>query len=106
MHHGGAGTTGAAVSAGRPQVIWPFGVDQLFWARRMTGLGVAPPARPVRALSGPGLAAALDRVLGDPRLAAAARDLGDRVRAEDGCGAAVARLERLIAGTAREAVPA
>ena len=105
MHHGGAGTTGAAVTAGRPQVIWPFGVDQHFWARRMTGLGVAPPARPVRALTGPALAAALGQALGDPRLAAAARDLGDRVRAEDGCGAAVARLERLTAG-ARLAVPA
>ena len=105
VHHGGAGTTGAAVTAGRPQVIWPFGVDQHFWARRMTGLGVAPPARPVRALTGPALAAALGQALGDPRLAAAARDLGDRVRAEDGCGAAVAWLERLTAG-APLAVPA
>src|SRR5580693_3212400 len=105
VHHGGAGTTGSAVTAGRPQVIWPFGVDQHFWARRMTGLGVAPPARPVRALTGPALAAALGQALGDPRLAAAARDLGDRVRAEDGCGAAVARIERLTAG-ARRAVPA
>ena len=105
VHHGGAGTTGAAVTAGRPQVIWPFGVDQRFWARRMTGLGVAPPARPVRALTGPALAEALGQALGDPRLAATARDLGDRVRAEDGCGAAVARLERLTAG-ARLAVPA
>ena len=105
VHHGGAGTTGAAVTAGRPQVIWPFGVDQHFWARRMTLLGVAPAARPVRALTGPALAAALGQALGDPRLAVAARDLGDRVRAEDGCGAAVARLERLTAG-ARTAVPA
>jgi len=105
VHHGGAGTTGAAVTAGRPQVIWPFGVDQHFWAGRMTRLGVAPAARPVRALTGAALAAALGQALGDPRLAAAARDLGDRVRAEDGCGAAVARLERLTAG-ARTAVPA
>jgi sterol 3beta-glucosyltransferase len=105
VHHGGAGTTGAAVTAGRPQVIWPFGVDQHFWARRMTRLGVAPAARPVRALTGAALAAALGQALGDPRLAAAARDLGDRVRAEDGRGAAVARLERLTAG-ARTAVPA
>jgi sterol 3beta-glucosyltransferase len=95
VHHGGAGTTGAAVAAGRPQVIWPFGVDQHFWARRMTGLGVAPSARPVRALTGPALAAALDQALGDRRLAAAAAELGQRVRAEDGCGTAVAQLEAL-----------
>ncbi len=105
VHHGGAGTTGAAVTAGRPQVIWPFGVDQIFWARRMTGLGVAPPARPVRALTGPALAAALERALGDPRFAAAAGQLGDRVRAEDGCAAAISWLEQLTAG-ARTAVPA
>ena len=105
VHHGGAGTTGAAVVAGRPQVIWPFGVDQHFWARRMTGLGVAPPSRPGRALTGPALAAALDQALGDQRLAAAAAELGRRVRAEDGCGAAVARLGQLTAA-ARPAVPA
>jgi sterol 3beta-glucosyltransferase len=99
VHHGGAGTTGAAVAAGRPQVIWPFGVDQHFWARRMTSLGVAPPARPVRALTGRTLAAALDQALGDPRLAAASADLGRRVRAEDGCGAAIAHLEYLAAGS-------
>jgi len=98
VHHGGAGTTGAAVTAGRPQVIWPFGVDQHFWACRMAGLGVAPPPRPVRALTGPALAAALDQALGDRRLAATAAGPGQRVRAEDGCGTAIARLERLAAG--------
>jgi sterol 3beta-glucosyltransferase len=99
VHHGGAGTTGAAVVAGRPQVIWPFGVDQHFWARRMTGLGVAPPARPVRALTGPALAAALDHALGDQRLADTAAELGRRVRTEDGCGAAIARLGQLTTGS-------
>jgi sterol 3beta-glucosyltransferase len=96
VHHGGAGTAGAAVLAGRPQVIWPFGVDQHFWSRRMTSLGVAPPARPVRALTGRTLAAALDRALGDPRIAAQAAGLSSRVRAEDGPGQAVARLEDVI----------
>ena len=105
VHHGGAGTTGAAAAAGRPQVIWPFGIDQRFWARRMTGLGVAPPARPVRALTGRTLAAALDRALGDPALSARAHALGALVRAEDGCGAAVARLEQIIADP-RQAVTA
>ena len=78
VHHGGAGTTGAAVAAGRPQVIWPFGVDQPFWARRMADLGVAAPARPVRALTGRTLAAALGRVLGDEQMRARAAELGRR----------------------------
>lgn len=98
VHHGGAGTTGAAAMAGWPQVIWPFGVDQHFWSRRMAELGVAPPARPVRALTGRSLAAALERALGDPRLGRAAAGVGARVRAEDGCGVAVGLLESVAAG--------
>jgi sterol 3beta-glucosyltransferase len=105
VHHGGAGTTGAAVAAGRPQVIWPFGVDQPFWSRRMADLGVAPPARPVRALTGRTLAAALGRVLGDEQMRARAAELGRRVRAEDGCGRAVGLLAEITAGTPL-AVPA
>jgi sterol 3beta-glucosyltransferase len=100
VHHGGAGTTGTAVAAGRPQVIWPFGVDQHFWASRMTSLGVAVPARPVRALTGGRLAQAVAHAIGDRRVNDLARDLGARVRAEDGLGQAVAHLERLGRGTA------
>jgi sterol 3beta-glucosyltransferase len=93
VHHGGAGTAAAAVLAGRPQIIWPFGVDQHFWARRLTSLGVAPQALPVRALDGRTLAAAVNRVLGDREMASRAAGLGACVRAEDGLGQAVARLE-------------
>ena len=99
VHHGGAGTTGAAVAAGRPQVIWPFGADQHFWASRMTSLGVAVPASPARALSGTGLAAAVAQGIGDRSVSDRARDLAARVRAEDGLGQAVAHLERLGRGT-------
>jgi sterol 3beta-glucosyltransferase len=99
VHHGGAGTAGAAVAAGRPQVIWPFGVDQHFWADRMTSLGVAVPASPVRALSGSGLAAAVAQAIGDRSVSDRARDLAARVRADDGLGQAVAHLERLGRGT-------
>ncbi len=98
VHHGGAGTAGAAAAAGKPQVIWPFGVDQHFWSGRLADLGVAPRALPVRALTGSTLAAALDRALGDPQLARRAARLGSRIRAEDGPGAAVSRLEQVRAG--------
>jgi sterol 3beta-glucosyltransferase len=108
VHHGGAGTTGAAVVAGRPQVIWPFGIDQHFWAGRMADLGVAVPARPVRELTGQTLAHAVDRATNDDVLAARAIELAHRVAAEDGTGTAVAHLERVtgITDGARTAVPA
>jgi sterol 3beta-glucosyltransferase len=99
VHHGGAGTTAAALYAGKPQVIWPFGVDQPFWARRMASLGVAPPSRPVHELTGPALTAVLGRALGDPGMAARSAALADLLRAEDGTGQAVSRLEDVVTGT-------
>jgi sterol 3beta-glucosyltransferase len=98
VHHGGAGTVAAAVMSGRPQVIWPFGIDQPFWSRRMASLGVAPPARPARALTGASFATALNRALGDRQMAARAAELGARVRAEDGLGQAISRLESVLTG--------
>src|SRR6202020_2190873 len=44
VHHGGAGTTAAAVRAGIPSLIMPFFGDQPFWANCLNQLGVAPPA--------------------------------------------------------------
>ena len=47
VHHGGAGTTTAAVRAGRAQVIIPHNYDQFYWAHRMhqLGVGVSGPTR-------------------------------------------------------------
>ncbi|EEF33770.1 conserved hypothetical protein [Ricinus communis] len=42
IHHGGSGSTAAALYAGIPQVICPFMLDQFYWAERMYWLGVAP----------------------------------------------------------------
>ncbi|KAI3445661.1 hypothetical protein Pfo_002326 [Paulownia fortunei] len=42
IHHGGSGSTAAALNAGIPQIICPFILDQFYWAERMFWLGVAP----------------------------------------------------------------
>ncbi|XP_021757999.1 sterol 3-beta-glucosyltransferase UGT80B1-like isoform X1 [Chenopodium quinoa] len=42
IHHGGSGSTAAALTAGIPQVVCPFMLDQFYWAERMFWLGVAP----------------------------------------------------------------
>ena len=39
VHHGGAGTTAAALSAGVPSVVVPHFGDQWFWAERVRQLG-------------------------------------------------------------------
>lgn len=93
VHHGGAGTTAAAVLAGVPSVVVPFFADQFFWGRRVTGLGVgaATPARD--RVTADVLTEALRTALGR---APSARALAGRVAAEDGPGTAVTVLERLI----------
>ncbi|TBT84017.1 glycosyltransferase [Propioniciclava sinopodophylli] len=42
VHHGGAGTTHAALAAGVPQAMVPFGVDQPYHAWRVHRLGLGP----------------------------------------------------------------
>jgi UDP:flavonoid glycosyltransferase YjiC (YdhE family) len=93
VHHGGAGTTGASLRAGKPSVVVPFIFDQPFWAWRLNKVGVAPKAIPIGKLTAERLSNALQDSLGGP-MQIRARDLGEKVRAEDGLGAAVAAIER------------
>lgn len=94
VHHGGAGTTGAALAAGRPQVVCPFMFDQPFFGRRLFALGVAPPPQPLRELTADGLARAIGAAV-EGTVPNRAKELGELVRAEDGTGHAVKVLEGL-----------
>ena len=40
VHHGGAGTTSAALRAGKPAVVCSVGSDQPFWGAQLERLGV------------------------------------------------------------------
>ncbi|GAU70182.1 putative glycosyltransferase [Streptomyces sp. NBRC 110611] len=97
VHHGGAGTTAAALAAGRPQVVCPFGFDQPFWARRMRACGVAPPPLPQHRLTAERLAVAVDRAVRDTGMAQRAEHLGVLTRAQDGVAEAVEVLENMVA---------
>jgi sterol 3beta-glucosyltransferase len=92
VHHGGAGTTAAAVRAGIPSVIVPFYGDQPFWARCLQREGAAPPALDRKQLSAEALASAIGSALQEPMRRSAAV-LGAQVRAEDGVSAALHRLQ-------------
>jgi sterol 3beta-glucosyltransferase len=92
VHHGGAGTTAAAVRAGIPSVIVPFYGDQPFWARCLQREGVAPPALDRKSLTSEALASAIASALQQPVRRSAA-ELGERVRAEDGVGTALRCLQ-------------
>jgi sterol 3beta-glucosyltransferase len=98
VHHGGAGTTAAALRAGKPSVVVPFFADQPYWARRLARLGVATRPVPKRKLTAPRLAAALQDVRATPAFARAADALGAKIRAENGAASAARRaLHYLIA---------
>jgi len=103
VHHGGAGTTGAAVRAGKPSIVTPFIVDQFAWARTLCARGIAPEPLPHRKLTADALAAAITTALGDADMRRRAAKIGERVRAEDGVGRAVAVIERVGTQSERRA---
>lgn len=98
VHHGGPGTFGAALHAGRPQLCCPFGMDQPFWARRAEALGVAPPSLSLSRFSTRAWEARLDALLGDERHADAARHVSQRLASENGVARAVEAVEGLVPG--------
>jgi sterol 3beta-glucosyltransferase len=96
VHHGGAGTTAAALRAGVPSVAVPFHGDQPFWARLTEKLGVGTKPIPRRKLTVPRLAAAIEEALTSESLRRNAAELGKRVQAEDGVAHAVQIIERAM----------
>lgn len=95
VHHGGSGTTGAALAAGRPQVVCPYIVSQRYFATRMHSIGVAPPPLPQSTIDASGLSDAIRRAVDDPALSQQASQVGRAVRAEGGVAEAVRILEGL-----------
>jgi sterol 3beta-glucosyltransferase len=74
-------------------VVCPFAVDQPFWGARVQALGAGPAPLPQRRLDAARLADAIRAAVHDPALRAAAQRLSAAIRAEDGVGAAIARIE-------------
>ncbi len=96
VHHGGAGTTGAALRAGKPSVVIPFYSDQPFWGQRVHALGAGPKPIPARRLSRQRLAAAMNQALSEPAMQQHAAALGVCIRSEDGIGRAVAVVDAAL----------
>jgi sterol 3beta-glucosyltransferase len=97
VHHGGAGTTGAALRAGRPSVVVPLAADQGFWARRVHRLGVSPPPLSARRFTAQALAAAIRIATGDPAIQRRATEIEGKIEAEDGVACAVGEIARAMA---------
>jgi sterol 3beta-glucosyltransferase len=92
VHHGGAGTTAAALRAGVPALVVPFIADQRFWGQRLTALGAGLGPLPRRQLQPEPLASALRALVENPAYGARAAKISEQLSREDGVARAVAAL--------------
>ncbi|HET8681218.1 MAG TPA: glycosyltransferase [Micromonosporaceae bacterium] len=95
IHHGGAGTTAAGLTAGRPTWVYSFYSDQPYWGTRVTRLGAGGHSRFVD-LDADRLTESL-RQLGRDDVRQRAAALGERLRREDGLARAVREIAHVPA---------
>lgn len=96
VHHGGSGTTGAALRAGVPSIIIPYFGDQQFWGQRVHAVGVGTEPIPRATLTVEKLTAAITQAVEDQEMRRRAANLGERVRSEDGVARAVEVIEQVF----------
>lgn len=98
IHHGGAGTTAAALRAGVPNTVVSHMADQPYWGRRVYELGVG--ARYIRRhkLNIERLADAITAMTGSPTMRENAAALGAAIRQEEGVKNAVGVFKALLSG--------
>ena len=93
VHHGGAGTTAAAMAAGKPSVIVPFFGDQFFWGAMVQKAGAGSKPIPGKELTAAVLAAAINEVL-QPVVLDRAEVLGTLIDGENGVVSGCASLHQ------------
>ncbi|MBA3414198.1 MAG: glycosyltransferase family 1 protein [Chloroflexia bacterium] len=103
VHQGGIGTLAQTLRAGIPMIVVPFAHDQPDNAARMVRLGVGSRIERNH-YTVEAVVTALHDILGDPIRRRRARELGQRIRMEDGAAVAAAAIDRIIGS--RGAMPA
>lgn len=98
IHHGGSGTTHSTCRAGIPGVIVPFAGDQFFWGARLRRAGVMQHVLAGKSITSVQLRDAIAHASSADAKAHAAQ-LGERMRHEHGCRAAVGLVERYAVGS-------
>lgn len=97
IHHGGAGTTAAALRACRPSWIIPHMSDQPYWGRRVAELGAGLPPVPLHKLTPRGFSKGI-RLLLDPdryeTLSTGARRVGEAIQKEKGVENGVVAIQK------------
>jgi len=83
VHHGGAGTTAAGITAGKPTVVVPFFGDQPFWGAMVARAGAGPDPLPHKELTGQKLADAITFCL-KPESQEKAHEMAAKIAKETG----------------------
>jgi UDP:flavonoid glycosyltransferase YjiC (YdhE family) len=96
IHHGGAGTTAAALRAGVPSVIIPFSGDQPFWGDRVWKLGIGTAPIHHTQLNTQRLTAAIASITGNDDIQKRAHAIGEKIRSENGVARAVEAFQRFV----------
>lgn len=95
VHHGGAGTTAAGITAGRPTVIVPFFGDQPFLGAMVARAGAGPSPIPHKQLTSENLADAINFCL-MPETQQHAKDLASKIAAERGSETAAQSFHQFL----------
>ena len=83
VHHGGAGTTAAGITAGRPTLVVPFFGDQPFWGAMVHRAGAGPEPIPHKQLTADNLAEGI-KVCLKPESQNKAQELAAKIAEERG----------------------
>jgi sterol 3beta-glucosyltransferase/vancomycin aglycone glucosyltransferase len=96
VHHGGAGTTQAALLAGRPSIVVAHVSDQFFWGAELERLKVGGRTLKRKGLEATQLAAGIADALAIPALATNAIEIGQRMSLECGVTRAAELIEQRL----------
>lgn len=96
IHHGGSGTTAAALRAGVPQVLVPLILDQYHHAQRLYEGGLAPRPVPMEKITAPQLARAIREAVAIPQ--ARRQAVAARLQASRGHDAIADRIVAMASG--------
>jgi UDP:flavonoid glycosyltransferase YjiC (YdhE family) len=95
VHHGGGGTIGQILRAGKPSLTVPFGLDQPDHAMRLYRMGVARYI-PRRQYSAPRAVKEIEALLKNEEYAHRAQTIATQVQREDGPRTAADAIERVL----------
>lgn len=96
VYHGGAGTTAAGLRAGVPAVVVPHMQDQPYWGQQLYKLGVGPKPIPFKKLTAENLMQAITLAVCTPTIRERARQIGQKIRAEDGVAHTIKIFEHYV----------